>query len=109
MATYTNTFGVATELHTYYMNKPEHSTASSPSEGTQDAVDAQLMGDQARVYGDQIRAQEAQAGADTHRMNERLRVDLQRINAQYWARIRRVEREMHEMDEDMWGIDWNMG
>lgn len=91
------------------MNQSDYSAASSPSERSQDAVDAQLMEDQARVYWGQIRAEEAQGRADRHRMRERLRVDMQRINAHYTAKIRRVEREMQEMDADMRVIDWNMG
>lgn len=91
------------------MNQYGSPTASSPSERSQDGVDAQLMEDQARAYWDQIRAEEAQVRADTHRMNERLRVDIQRIDASHRAQIRRLEREVQAIGEDMLGINWRMG
>ncbi|KAG6354924.1 hypothetical protein INS49_004005 [Diaporthe citri] len=96
------------ELYTYHANQYDYSGGGSPSERSQDAVDAQLVKDQARVYWDQIRAEEAQVRADTHRMSERLRVDIQRVDAHYRAQIRRAEREMQEMDEDMRDIGWRM-
>lgn len=66
------------------------------------------MEDQARAYWGQIRAEQAQIRADKNRMNDRLRVDIGRVDAHYRAQIRRVEREMQEIDEDMLGIDWRM-
>lgn len=71
-------------------------------------MDARLFEDQARANWDQIRAQEAQIRADMNRMNERLTVDIQRVDAQYRADIRRVSREMEEMDDDMRDIGRRM-
>lgn len=81
---------------------------STPSENSQDAVDAQLLDDQARVHWAQIRAEEAQISAEMHRTNERVRIDIQRVDAHYRAQMQRVEGEMREMDEDMRNINWNI-
>lgn len=67
------------------------------------------MEDQAKAYWGHIRAEEAQIRADRNRMSERLRVDIGRVDAHYRAQIRRVGREMQEIDEDMLGIDWRLG
>lgn len=91
-----------------YLNRDESLSVSTPSENTQDAVDAQLLDDQARVHRVQIRAEEAQISARMHRENERLTIDIQRVDAHYRAQMRRVEGEMREMDEDMQNINWNI-
>ena len=71
------------------------------SAGYQAGVDAQLM-------GDQIRAIDAQLRADTHRMNERLRIDKQRIDAHFRAGLQRVQNGIQQMDRDMREIDWHI-
>lgn len=91
-----------------YLNRDESLTVSTPSENTQDAVDAQLLDEQAKVHRVQTRAEEAQFSARMHRENERLTTDIQRVDAHYRAQMRRVEGEMREMEEDMQNINWNI-
>lgn len=82
---------------------------STPSVSSQEAVDAQLFDDQARVSWSQIRAHKAQLIATRERMSEILRIDIQRIDAHHRAQMRRVAREIQEMDEDMRNINWDIG
>lgn len=90
------------------LNRDVSLTVTTPSENSQDAVDAQLLDDQARAYWAQIRAEEAQISARMNRENDRLTIDIQRVDAHYRAQMRRVEGEMREMDEDMQNINWNI-
>lgn len=98
---------LAVDIQTH-LNRDESLSVSTPSENTQDAVDAQLLDDQARVHWVQIRAEEAQISAEMHRQKEQLRIDIQRVDAHYRAQMRRVEGEMREMDEDMRNINWSI-
>lgn len=81
---------LAVDIQTH-LNRDVSLSVSTPSENSQDAVDAQLLDDQARVYWVQIRAEEAQISARMHRENERLTIDIQRVDAHYRAQMRRVE------------------
>lgn len=91
------------EIYTAYrVNQYRRSPTSPLSPLTRDTLDAQVRGEQAR-------AQDAQFMANTHRLNEMLRIDKRRVDALYRTKMEHISAEMEQMAEEMQSINWDVG